>query len=701
MLSGKGWKKPLSGLLASAIIALTAIAGHCYASTTTEQITVTFNDTRLAVNGRQIALQDASGNTVEPFNYQGTVYAPIRSIALALKLNLSYDSSTNTVALTSTQTGASNSSQNSVSKPTGTTPSGTPPTGQSGSGGTPPTPPDGEPPSGNPPGPPPSDGSDNTGTPPSGGTPPTGTPPSGTPPTGTPPSGDSNSQGSNSGAGSPGHQAYTETITATCSGTQVTVNGKTISITDANGNAVQPINYSNSIYVPIRSIASALNLSISYDSTTNTVSLTGAGGAGGQDVSSGSGGSGGTPGGSGGSTAQTSGSAVYSQSGSTVTKFGETINATQSDQSCVMVNNSGILTLSGSTLNKTGDTSSEDESNFYGLNAAVLAKSGSSITLNDSSITTNSEGSNAVFATGESSHIYVSDVTINTSSNSSRGLDATLKGSITATNVNITTAGAHCAALATDRGNGTVTVTGGTMNTAGEGSPGIYSTGTITATDATFTAVGSEAAVIEGKNAITVNNCSLVGTVKHGVMLYQSFSGDAEVGTSVFTMNGGTLTAKAGPLFYSTNTKAIINLNGAALNGSSGILLKAAADRWGSSGSNGAEVTLNADSQNLAGSVICDSISKINIVLKNGSVLEATINAENTAKLISLSLDQGSTWIVVGNSYLSSFTDSVSDLSNIDDNGYTIYYDSSNSANNWLEGKTYTLKDGGQLSPKN
>lgn len=47
-------------------------------------------------------------------------------------------------------------------------------------------------------------------------------------------------------------------------------------------------------------------------------------------------------------------------------------------------------------------------------------------------------------------------MTINTTKNSSRGLDATYNGTIIAKDVNITTNGTHCAALANDRGEGTV-----------------------------------------------------------------------------------------------------------------------------------------------------------------------------------------------------------------------------------------------------
>ena len=71
-------------------------------------------------------------------------------------------------------------------------------------------------------------------------------------------------------------------------------------------------------------------------------------------------------------------------------------------------------------------------------------------------------------------------------------------------------------------------------------------------------------------------NCDVTGNMNsdyadtngeniHNVMLYQSMSGDAEVGTSSFTMTGGTLTALSGDMFYITNTSSIINLSGVDL----------------------------------------------------------------------------------------------------------------------------------------
>lgn len=393
------------------------------------------------------------------------------------------------------------------------------------------------------------------------------------------------------------------------------------------------------------------------------------------------------------------GTAVFTQDGGTATKTGVGIDATSADQSAVLAKNGGVLALSKVTLTKAGNTSSEDNSNFYGLNASVLAEAGSSITLTDCKITTGADGANGVFATGSGAKITLSGGSINTTANSSRGLDVTQGGTIVAANVDITTAGAHCAAIASDRGGGTVSVTGGTMRTAGEGSPGIYSTADISVTGAKLTATGSEAAVIEGKNSIALTDVALSGAKNRGVMLYQSFSGDAEVGASSFKMAGGSLTALAGPLFYITNTDSMVELTGVSLSGKSGTLLTAAAGQWGTQGSNGGKVVFTARKQTLSGNVTCDSISSVTLALKEGSTLTGAVNTEQTAGSMALSLDKASSWNVTGTSYLTSLTDEDATLANIRSNGNTVYYDTGNSANSWLAGKTYSLSGGGTLRP--
>jgi hypothetical protein len=410
--------------------------------------------------------------------------------------------------------------------------------------------------------------------------------------------------------------------------------------------------------------------------------------------------SGGAPGG--GSQGETiTGSAALSVSGETTSKSGETYTAANANQSGVMANKSAKLTLTNATINKTGgNTTSEDESNFYGLNAGVVAKAASQITISGSKISTSADGSNGVFATGEGSVINVSDTTINTTKNSSRGLDATQKGTVNATNVTINTLGAHCASLATDRGNGTINVKGGSMTTAGEGSPGIYSTGTITVADATIKSTGSEAAVVEGKNSIALSNVNISGEKTNGVMLYQSFSGDAETGTASFTMTGGSLSSKAGALFFITNTDAVATIKNVEITNSTDTLISAGAtERWGTSGKNGGKLAFTADTETLSGKVIVDKISSISMTLKNNTTFTGSINTDNKLANVTINLDATSKWIVGSDSYVQALTDSDSSLANIQSNGHTVYYDASNSANSWIGGKTITLAGGGKLAP--
>lgn len=139
--------------------------------------------------------------------------------------------------------------------------------------------------------------------------------------------------------------------------------------------------------------------------------------------------------------------AFYVQDGGSETADGETYIAANADQSAVYVNNSGKLTLTNAAITTSGNTSSQDNSSFHGLNAAVLAAGGSSIHLSDSTIATSGAGANGAFATDAGSSVTLSNVTIQASADGAHGVMATNGGSLTLTNVDITTAGAAPAPL--------------------------------------------------------------------------------------------------------------------------------------------------------------------------------------------------------------------------------------------------------------
>ena len=379
----------------------------------------------------------------------------------------------------------------------------------------------------------------------------------------------------------------------------------------------------------------------------------------------------------------------------TVSKSKKTLSGSytskKSDQSILLVKNGGTLTLNNAVLNKlSGDSSNTENSEFYGINAGLLVTTKSTANVTNAKITTSAKGSNAVFATGTNAKINISDSTITTTgSGSARGLDATYGGTINADNVTVSTSGNSCASLATDRGEGTVTAKNSTLSTKGTGSPVIYSTGKISISNTTGTATGSQMVVIEGKNSATVTNSKLTASGQgnrnnvdnSGIMIYQSMSGDASTGTGTFTAKNSTLSVSKNssyytkaPMFFVTNTDAVINLTNTKLSyGSNTLLSVKGTSEWGQSGSNGGTVKLNASKQTLTGNISLDKLSTLTMNLKNSSTYTGTINAKNSAKKISLTLDSSSKIKLTGDSYVTSLNDADSSYSNIDFNGYKLY----------------------------
>ena len=399
--------------------------------------------------------------------------------------------------------------------------------------------------------------------------------------------------------------------------------------------------------------------------------------------------------GSGSSNSDNDSASAKATASKTVSKNSKTLSGSytskKSDQSAVLVKNGATLTLNNAVLNKaSGDSSNTENSEFYGINAGLLVTTKSTANVTNAKITTSAKGSNAVFATGTNAKINISDSTITTTgSGSARGLDATYGGTINADNVTVSTVGNSCASLATDRGEGTVTAKNSTLSTKGTGSPVIYSTGKISISNTIGTATGSQMVVIEGKNSATVTNSKLTASGQgnrnnvdnSGIMIYQSMSGDASTGTGTFTAKNSTLSVsknssyyKKAPMFFVTNTDAVINLTNTKLSyGSNTLLSVKGTSEWGQSGSNGGTVTLNASKQTLSGNISLDKLSTLTMKLSNSSTYTGTINTKNTAKKISLSLDSSSKIKLTGDSYVTSLNDADSSYSNIDFNGYKLY----------------------------
>ena len=366
----------------------------------------------------------------------------------------------------------------------------------------------------------------------------------------------------------------------------------------------------------------------------------------------------------------------------------ETIESTGTDENAALISSGANVTLDNDTITRTSaDSQGGDNSSFYGVGAAVLATDGTAY-VKDGSVTTDAAGGAGLFAYGDGT-VYASGTIVKTTQDTSGGVHVAGGGTLYGWDLDVETNGESSAAIRSDRGGGTMVIDGGNYVSNGVGSPAIYSTADIAVSNATLTANGSEAICIEGLNSIHLYDCDLTGNMSDldqndntwTVILYQSMSGDSEVGNSTFQMDGGSLTSENGGVFYTTNTESTITLNNVDINynDDNEFFLQCTGNTnqrgWGQSGVNGADCHFTGISQDMQGDVIWDSISDLDFYLTEGSSLTgAVVDDESYAGeggegYCNVYVSADSTWTVTGDSTVSSLEN---EGTIVDSNGKTV-----------------------------
>ena len=362
----------------------------------------------------------------------------------------------------------------------------------------------------------------------------------------------------------------------------------------------------------------------------------------------------------------------------------ETIESTGTDENAALISSGANVTLDNDTITRTSaDSQGGDNSSFYGVGAAVLATDGTAY-VKDGSVTTDAAGGAGLFAYDDGT-VYASGTTVKTTQDTSGGVHVAGGGTLYGWDLDVETNGESSAAIRSDRGGGTMVIDGGNYVSNGVGSPAIYSTADIAVSNASLTANGSEAVCIEGLNSIHLYDCDLTGNMSDldqndntwTVILYQSMSGDSEVGNSTFQMDGGSLTSENGGVFYTTNTESTITLNNVDINynDENEFFLQCTGNTnqrgWGQSGANGADCHFTGISQDMQGNVIWDSISDLDFYLTDGSSLTgAVVDDESYAGeggegYCNVYISADSTWTVTGDSEYTITTGSYSDTADM------------------------------------
>ena len=319
---------------------------------------------------------------------------------------------------------------------------------------------------------------------------------------------------------------------------------------------------------------------------------------------------------------------------------------------------------------------------------SVVLNDDGTASVSDSTITTDAKGGAGLFAYGDGI-IYAADSTITTHQDTSGGIHAAGGGTLYAWDLNVETNGESAAAIRSDRGGGTMVVDGGTYTSNGVGSPAVYCTANIAINNATLTANGSEAVCIEGLNSLHLFDCDLSGNMSDddqndctwGVIVYQSMSGDSEVGNSTFQMTGGKLSTGNGGLLYTTNTECTLTLDSVDITYApdSEFFLRCTGNNnqrgWGQTGNNGSDCLFTAINQEMQGDVVWDSISDLDFYITDNSTLTGAIVDDETYAgngrdgYCNVYLAEGCTWTVTGDSTVSSIE---SEGSIVDADGKTV-----------------------------
>lgn len=174
---------------------------------------------------------------------------------------------------------------------------------------------------------------------------------------------------------------------------------------------------------------------------------------------------------------------------------------------------------------------------------------------------------------------------------------------------------------------------------------------------------GTNSAIIakDGANLTLKNiNVTTNATGANGVFCY---GGSATTNNS---SNDGTSLTISDSVINTTKD----NSGGIMTNGN---FLRIQKDSWGNKGSNGGIVNFIMSNQKASGSIVVDSISTLDLYVKNSSYFEDSINNENTAKSVKLILDNSSSIKLTTDSYVTSFENADKTNNNINFNGYKLY----------------------------
>lgn len=353
----------------------------------------------------------------------------------------------------------------------------------------------------------------------------------------------------------------------------------------------------------------------------------------------------------------------------------QAFSSSESYQNALLIGG-GTSTFTDATITKSGDADDE-AADYYGTNAAVLAYSSASVSINGGSVSTDGNRADGIFAYGYTASINLSNTSIITAGDNSGGITASNGSTVNVKKATVSTTGSSSPALKSNKSDSSLLVDGGTYSTSGASSPVVFTDNYVSVSNANLTSTASEGVFIDGAGSIQLKKSTLTDTnsvpsndteVCKNIYIYRTENFDSQ-DSSNFTADDSKIITNKGDTFFVENASTEINLSGNIIINTDGDFLRVRAD--------GAEkqsvVSLNMSDQKIDGGIILDEDSVLNVFMNNASEFIGSVNSGNNAKKITLDLSKDSVISLTADSYVDFLTNEDTENSNIYLNGHKLY----------------------------
>ena len=246
-------------------------------------------------------------------------------------------------------------------------------------------------------------------------------------------------------------------------------------------------------------------------------------------------------------------------------------------------------------------------------------------------------------------------------------------------------------------------------HTAGIGSATFYALGEIHATDVVGLSENGPSLFMDGYQIAVIDNSDLTAGLLGGIVIFSSMflqsGGYISISNSKLTTLGADM-----PGLWFGNINKTVSLTNTEVITASGILAVANysqitqdfdyyAGYTDNPSLSPATVDINIAESTLVGDIVPYNGSTINWNLTQYSSWTGTAYSGFGVAYANIFLDSSSTWTMTNDTTVSKLISDDDSLSNIDSQGYNIYYDSVDYDNSWLDGKTLSLAGGGKVAP--